>query len=122
VVGSKASRLAQSQDGIRSRFGVTRGRVAVGRVWVGSQGGQAHGRRHRYPEEIRAGKVTVKEQEGLETILDRAQVKLCRSRPYECQQDGTSLQIVADVVFAGRLRKPVGEELHSWNCVCHVER
>lgn len=32
-------------------------------VWVRTQGGQAHGWRHRYPEEHREGQVTMKEQE-----------------------------------------------------------
>jgi len=64
----------------------------------------------------------MKEQDGLETVPDRLWGKLWRSRPYECQRDGINPQVAADVVFAERLQKPGGEELHGWNRVCHVGR
>jgi len=80
------------------------------------------GRHQRHQEEPHGGQVTAKKQDGLETVPDRSWVRLWRPRPYECLRGGINPRVVADVIPAGRLRKPEGGKLHGWNRVCHVGR
>lgn len=75
AIGRKASRLAQVQDGNRSRYGGARGLIEPGSC-PDNRHGQMQGMRQCYQEERHEGQVTAKEQDGLETVYDRSWVKL----------------------------------------------
>jgi len=51
---------------------------------------------------------------------DRYDVRLWRSRPYECLRGGINPQVVWSAGLAERLRKPTGEKRQAWKSVRHA--